>query len=244
MDIFDFHVHVGEGLHKSLSPERLIKLMDKYHVEKCVICPVDEFISVSNGKGNDYIVKVVKKYQGRFYGFAVSNPWFGKEGVDELRKALDKGLAGFKINSVLQGFMLCDYILDPLLELVSEYKVPVYAHTGTMGNALPFQLLELAERHSNINFIMGHMGYSDFWYDVIPVMERAKNIYAETSHAAADSIESLIDKLGINRIVFGSDIPESNLGVEINKLELLNLDKKALESVFSLNAKKLLGERR
>lgn len=242
MNIIDFHVHVGEGKHKNLSPEKLIRIMDKHAVEKCAICPVDEFISVRNREGNDYIAKLVRKYRGRFYGFAVSNPWFGKKGTDELKRALDKGLTGFKINSVLQGFMLCDEIVEPLLNVIFERKVPVYAHTGTTGNALPFQLLELAERHRDINFIMGHMGCFDFWYDVVPVMQRAKNIYAETSHAGTDFIEQLIAVLGTTRVVFGSDMPESKLTVEINKLRLLNLNEGELKNLFFLNAKHLLGD--
>ncbi|MCK5157202.1 MAG: amidohydrolase family protein [Spirochaetales bacterium] len=244
MNIIDFHVHVGRGSRKNLSTERLIELMDKYEIDKCVICPVDEFINVKNREGNDYIIELVQKYHKRFYGFAVSNPWFGRDSIDELKRALDKGLVGLKIHSILQGFMLCEDIVDPLLQVASEYGIPVYAHTGTMGNALPFQLLELAERHKAINFIMGHMGHSDFWYDVIPVMERAENIYAETSHAGPDLIKSLIEKLGIDRVVFGSDIPESKLSVEVNKIKLLDLSAEQRECLFVSNAETLLGSRK
>ena len=46
---------MGKGAHKTLSPEKLIHLMDQHHIEKCVLCPVDEFIAVRNGEGNDFI---------------------------------------------------------------------------------------------------------------------------------------------------------------------------------------------
>lgn len=215
--------------------------MDSYHIEKCAICPVDEFISVRNREGNDYIAGLVKQYRERFCGFAVANPWFGRKGTEELIRALDRGLMGLKVHSILQGFMLCDAIADPLMEVAASYGVPVYVHTGTMGNALPFQLLELAQRHKKIKFVMGHMGYSDFWYDVIPVMERAKNVYAETSHAAPDTVHALIEQIGADRIIFGSDVPVSSLEVEIGKIRLLDLDKKEQEKVFSRNARRLLG---
>jgi len=244
MKIIDFHVHIGKGVHRSLDPKQLLKLMDRHHIEKCVVCPVDEYIAVKNNEGNEYIGRLVGQYRERLYGMAVANPWRGKESVDELKRTLDKGLIGLKINSILQGFMLCDSIIDPLLQVASSRNVPVYAHTGTMGNALPFQLLELAERFKKVNFIMGHTAYSDFWYDVIPVMERAENIYAETSHVSPAVIRSLVDKCGVQRIIFGSDIPESKLDVEIGKLKLLGLNKKQSECLFALNAGRLLEQKK
>jgi len=242
MKIVDFHVHVGKGAKKTLLPEELLKLMDRHHIEKSVLCPVEEYISVRNREGNDYLIRLVREYRDRFHGFAVANPWCGREACDELRRALDKGLRGFKINSILQGFMLSDEMTDPLLRICAEYKAPVYAHTGTMGNATPFQLLELARRHPKVHFVMGHTAFSDFWYDVIPVMEQTQNIFVETSHASPDTIEGVVNRFGVDRILFGSDLPESNLPLEIKRLKLLRLDARQEKTVFFSNAERLLED--
>jgi predicted TIM-barrel fold metal-dependent hydrolase len=238
--IIDFHAHVGTGAHKQFAPEELLRQMDQYDIERSVLCPVDEYIAVKNREGNEYLAKTIREYKDRFYGLAVANPWYGAEAVATLRHALDNGLQGLKINSILQGFMLCDPVIEPLLEVAQECKVPVYAHTGSMNNALPFQLLELATRFPEVSFVMGHMAYSDFWYDVIPVLERGANILVETSHAPPDLITAVIRKLGVERVLFGSDVPESGYAIEIGKFEWLNLSKTELDAVFSANARKLL----
>lgn len=240
----DIHAHVGHGAHKSLDPNALLVQMDKHGVERCVICPVEEYITVRNREGNDYLAALVGEHPDRFLGLAVSNPWYGPESVDELKRAMGLGLRGLKIHSARQGFLLCDPILDPLLAVAEEAGGIVYAHTGTMDYALPFQLLELAERFPNIPFIMGHMGFSDFWYDVIPVMQRAANIYAETSHMIPDVIQNVIGTVGASRVLFGSDVPESTYDVEKGKFDLMDLMKDQVEAIMYTNAVKLLGAMR
>jgi hypothetical protein len=243
MRIFDFHAHVGEGSRKSLSAQDLLRQMDAHGIERCGICPVEECISVHNRRGNDAVLRAVKEHPDRFAGFAVSNPWYGPKAVAELRRAFDAGLSGLKIHSVLQGFMLCDPLVDPLLEVAGCYKAPVYVHTGTMGNAMPFQLLELARRHPALAFVMGHAAYSDFWYDVFPVAEQAPNICIESSHAFPDLLQELVGQLGAERILFGSDVPESNFSLEVGRINLVTLTQTQKKAILEGNATRLLGRR-
>ncbi len=236
----DIHAHIGHGAHKSLDADSLLAQMDAHDVEKCVICPVDECTAVRNREGNDLIAEAVRLHPDRFVGMAVSNPWYGAEAVEELTRALDLGLAGLKIHSARQGFLLCDPIIEPLLAVVERAGGFVYAHTGTMDYALPFQLLELANAFGETPFIMGHMGYSDFWYDIIPVMQRAPNVYGETSHQVPDLFGGAIEAVGADRILFGSDLPESTYEVELGKLELLGLADEGIAAIMGGNARKLL----
>jgi predicted TIM-barrel fold metal-dependent hydrolase len=241
--IIDFHAHVGMGHHKRLSAPQLIRLMDANSVDRAVLCPVDKYITAYNRAGNDLLVRTIRTYGDRFQGMAVANPWFGKRACNELRRALDAGLSGLKIHSPLQGFMLCDSIVYPLLEIAKEYNVPVYAHTGTMDNALPFQLLELARRYPELQFVMGHAAFSDFWMDVVPVLKQAQNIMVETSHASPDFIESIIREIGPSRVLFGSDVPESEYRLEINKLKMFPMKTCETDAVFSGNAMRLCPAR-
>jgi predicted TIM-barrel fold metal-dependent hydrolase len=241
--IIDFHAHVGSGHFKSLSVRQLIRLMDSNGVDRAVLCPVDKYIAVYNRLGNDLLLRTIRAHSDRFQGLAVANPWVGRKACEELRRALDAGLAGLKVHSPLQGFMLCDPLIDPLLEIAREYRVPVYAHTGTMNNALPFQLLELAKRFPEIQFVMGHAAFSDFWMDVVPVLKQGSNILVETSHASPDFIENIIREVGATRVVFGSDVPESEYPLEIKKLLMFSLDDSEKEAVFASNAMRLCPPR-
>jgi len=54
---------------------------------------------------------------------------------------------------------------------------------------------------------MGHMGYTDFWYDAVPAALQSENIYLETSLIDIMNIQNAIEKVGAERILFGSDYP-------------------------------------
>ena len=115
MEIIDSHCHLGEEFDNKVSPEELLNEMDKNEIEKAIICPVDRFIAVYNKKGNDYIMERVKEFPDRFIGFATVNPWYGEKGVSELKRCLDKGVKGLILHPFLQGYILNDKLVFPLL---------------------------------------------------------------------------------------------------------------------------------
>ncbi len=240
LDIIDAHCHVGAGRFKRQSPELLIKQMDACGVAKSVISPVDEFVSVNNREGNDYIISEITKCPDRIVGFAVANPWFGDDAVEELKRAQGCGLKGLKVNSFLQGFLLNDSLMYPLIEVCRESGLPVYFHTGTPVCAMPFQLRNIAERFPDVNFIMGHSGFADFWYDAIPAATGLDNIFLETSFIDIGIIGEAVNKLGEDRVVFGSDSPVSDLSLEIYKIEASGLSRSAKRKIFCENIKKLV----
>lgn len=225
MRIMDGHCHVGVGFEKRLLPEKLLEIMDENGVEKAVICPLEQYIAVENEEGNAYILEQVKKYPDRFIGFASVNPWYLKRGEEHLKRMFDKGLAGLKLNPKLQGFILYSDIVKGLLAVCEEYGKPVYAHTGTMVCAEPFQLTELAREFPEVNFIMGHSGNTDYWNDLPYAVQGVSNVYLETSHNLG--IQGLIDIAGIDRVIFGSNMPRSHQSHELKKIMDLPLDIKS-----------------
>lgn len=240
MMIIDAHCHIGIGFEKKLSPEALISLMDKNRVEKAVICPIEQYIAVYNEEGNTYILDQVKKYSGRFIGFASVNPWYLKNSADMLKRYIEKGLKGLKLNPKLQGFQLNSSLVKPLIKVAEEYRIPVYFHTGTFLNSEPFQLRELALEFPKVNFIMGHSGNTDFWTDIENSVKELDNIYLETSHNLG--IMGLIKAAGIDKVVFGSNMPRSHQTHELKKILDLNLPEEDLKKLCCSNIKKLVGD--
>ena len=180
MKIIDAHVQVGDGYRMKLEAEELIKMMDDANIAFAIASPVDRFTAVANHEGNNYLIDAIKKHPDRLAGMATANPWFGEAAVDEIKRALDKGLSGIYIHSVLQGFRLGEHIVDPVLEVAAKYDVPVYAHTGTAGVAEPFHLIELSRRFPTVNIMMGHGGSSDYYNDAVRGMEFAQNVWIES----------------------------------------------------------------
>jgi predicted TIM-barrel fold metal-dependent hydrolase len=240
--IIDAHAHVGHGRYKSLSGKELLRQMDEYGIDRAIICPVEEHITVFNRQGNDDILAQVRQYPDRFTGFAVANPWFGREAVDELERALEEGLRGLKLHPVIQGFSMNDAIVYPLIEVAAHHRVPVYAHTGTAHFGEPFKLVELARRYPQVIFIMGHSASSDFWSDLALCHEFAPNILYETSRNGPSKYTNLVKNIGVDYIVFGSNAPESLYPLELASFQDMIPSPGDLEKILGLNMQRALRE--
>jgi len=247
--IIDAHVHVGHGREKKLGVDELLAQMDRYGVGRAVICPVEEESVVENRAGNDHILAAVQAHPDRLVGFAVANPWYGQAAVEELRRAVGEGLRGLKLKSSIQGFRLSDEWIDPLIAAAAEFKLPVYCHTGTGNFAMPFQLAELARRFPDAPFIMGHGGAGgdyNYYFDVVPVMELATNIYLETSKNTPSGVHRCVraHPEWAGRILFGSNLPAASYSYELSKMSMAleGQDPDVQEATMGGNMSRLLQE--
>jgi uncharacterized protein len=237
----DVHSRVGEGRpFESRTVDDALREMDETGIEQAWICPTDVYTAVLNSEGNNFIAKTVASHSNRFVGCAVANPWFGKKALIELRAAFEKGLRVLYLCPPVQGFQLSDIIVDSLIEVAIEFNAPVYAHTGTPVCSEPFQLAALARRNPKAKFIMGHMGYADFWYDATPAAKANENIWIETSFINADVLKDGIAKIGVSRFLFGTSAPLSGVRPEIQKILDLGLSTESTKMILYHNALKVL----
>lgn len=242
MNHYDALAFVGDGVYQKQSAETLLAAMDRHGIQKTLIAPTEEAVTVFNEAGNTEIQRLVREFPDRFLGYAVANPWYGAQAVQCLRRALDGGLAAVYFDSSIQGFTISDALVDPLIEVCQAYDVPAYFHTGTPAFALPMQLHYLARRHPKVRFIMGHCGANDFAGDALPALYERDNIWLETSMTLT------VTQLGIleaapDRVIFGSATPRSDLAHEQNKLRATRCSQAVLDRVLSENLRQLLGGR-
>jgi predicted TIM-barrel fold metal-dependent hydrolase len=216
MKIVDCNSTLDKGGVKALLAE-----MDRNEVERTVIGPARNFVAVENRAGNSYIAAAARRHPGRFVGFAVASPWYGKKAVTELERARDLGLRGLKIFPAVQGFILTDPRIYPLIDFAEKADWPVWCATGTPICAMPLQLAELAETYPRLRFMMGYGGFCDFWNDVPDALNRCPNLWIETSYILPSQITAWAASCGVSKFVFGSDHPFSSLPLELKKIGLL-----------------------
>jgi uncharacterized protein len=240
--VVDGHCHLGIGHDYRQTEDELLHEMDRYQVDRAVVCPVDRCIAVDNREGNDYVLQAARTRPDRFYAFATANPWYGQRAVDELRRAIGEGARGIKLHPPLQGFWLCDDLVFPIVELAEAFNVPVFIHTGTPAFAQPMQLAELAMRFPRVKFIMGHMGSTDFKFEAVASGKLAENIYLDCSWILPELVVRAVTEVGADRVIFGSDSPLSTLRVEMGIRRATPLDDEARAKVMGGNMLKLLGE--
>jgi uncharacterized protein len=241
MRIIDGHCHIGQGKLKKQTVPELLRSMDDNQIERAVIVPVDEQIAFYNEEGNAAVLEAAKSSEGRLLGFAAVNPWSGRQGIDRVRRYLDAGLRGVKLNTALQGIYLFDELVVELVAGLREYRVPFFVHTGTPVYALPMHLRELARQFPETNFIMGHMGSYDFVSDYPRAIEGLNNIYLDTSLTLSNFIKGAVATAGAVRVIFGSDAPRSTQKFELENVRRAIQDPEVLEKVLYSNINGLLN---
>ena len=244
--IFDFHAHCGESFFRHreyrVDPAALVAEMDAHGVARAVIGASGEFAALRNREGNDEVAALAAGYSDRFVGFETVNPWWRSQGVDELRRALEvHGFRGLILHPILQGFEANDPLAFPLVEAALQLHMIVYVTGGAPYLAMPYKIADLAGRYPEGRFVMGHAGW-DFHFDVGYCLEACPNLWVETSRNGLANMESLVNRFGPRRILFGSDYPFSGYAGELAKIRLLpGLDDVGRQLILGENAKELLG---
>ncbi|WDZ82651.1 amidohydrolase family protein [Micromonospora cathayae] len=239
-DMIDSHVRFGDDLGVT-DVDALLRLLDTHGVRRAVLGPVGRWVAVDNREGNETIAAAVRHHPDRLAGWAAANPWYGVRAVDDLRRALDDGLVGLKLAPAQQGFPLLSPLVDGLLHEVAQRAVPVYVVTGIPVAAEPFQLTELARRWPTVPFVMGRSGRTDFALDLVPALSGAANLVAETAYNGPGHLRRVAEAIGVDRMLFASDLPANDLGLELARVDDAGFDEPARAQVLGAVAARLFA---
>ena len=242
----DAHAYVGESLFgNSRSPETLLREMDRLQISKAVLCP-NKPLGYALEPANRFVAETIRQYPDRFYGYVRVDPWQGKYALIELKKGIEElGLKGLLLHPYEELFQISDRKIDPLMEYAESNEFPVMVEAGYHLLSHPLDLAELAHRFPKVTIIGTHgLQMDDAGFaltDSDLAMRECANIVMESSGMyAPDNMLGVVNKLGDDRLLFGSHSPWLNLEFEIDRVERLPLNEKQKEAVFGGNILKLL----
>ncbi|MCE5308218.1 MAG: amidohydrolase family protein [Acidobacteriales bacterium] len=210
----DAYCTLGSDREYELTEASLLEAMDQTGVERAVIVPVDRFLAVNNREGNKAMRKAAASHPDRFLPACSVNPWYGAEAAEELRRAVGGGARVFVLHPLVQGFLANDELVFPVLDTAAHERVPVYVHTGPPASSTPWQIVDLATRYPELDFIMGHSGATDFWNDVVAAALAAPNIYIESSLARPFNFAGYMNQMDKRRGIMGSWAPLNDMALE------------------------------
>ncbi len=172
-------------------------------------------------------------------GFHV-HPDYVNESIKELEFAAKKNI---KLIGELVPYMhgWDDYSckeFSEILDAVAKYDFIVSIHTMNFDN-----MKKMAESHKNVTFVFAHPGEKTDVQKHIDIMQKLDNVYLDLSGTGLfryGVLRHLVDCVGAERIIFGTDYPIGNLKMYINGVLGEKLSEREKELIFSGNAKRLL----
>ncbi len=244
--IIDMHVHIGEekdGASQTLA--QLKKNMEAYGISNAAIFPFDE-------KTGDLIKaseRLLEAKDGRFLPFLRFDPKRVKPGQVSL--ALSKGFYGVKLHPRAQNFDPLDRKYYWIYREIEDAGKPVLFHTRkTVPTFIrsrklkasffdPDRIVKLSSKFSGIDFIIGH--FAGLSGPALEYIKKEDNLYTETSiFGTTFAVRRISEKIGVEKIIFGSDSPYSDQELELLKIKKSGLAKKEIRLILYGNAKKVL----
>lgn len=243
-NIIDSHCHVG-GYYKfhyaDGDIDALVKGMDEIGVSKIAVSSITA-IEVDCVKGNDMVAEAVRKYPDRVIGMAAVNPNRPEEITGELIRCFDRlNLSMIKLHPAFYACPMTSPNYEPVYEFANERRLCILNHSWED----PKLLERLSIKYPEINFIQAHSAGNWDGHREDGFIELAKyqeNVYVDivASPVFYDALEKLVDKVGANKILFGSDYPFLNLGFGIGKVVLSDLSEEEKRLIFHDNFHRIL----
>jgi uncharacterized protein (TIGR03086 family) len=130
----------------------------------------------------------------------------GGPDVDDVRRRLADGAVGLKLHPSYDEYPADTPGLDPFLEVAAEAGVPVAVHTAP-GPSDPDLIRRLAERFPTVPFVLYHtfLGHPEGRRRAARHAQQLPNLHLETSWCRSEEVRRLIDEVGADRVLFGSD---------------------------------------
>lgn len=230
MKIIDAHTHLGDFpvFGESINQEQLLTLMDQYNIEKAVVSALP----------NSLTRQAVEQYSDRITGLVRVNP-HEAEAPELVEKALTDWGKGVKLNPLFNNFLPDSEVVNPVMDVAAKHRVPVLIHSGHAPWSLPWSFERLADRYPDVTIVMAHMGHGHIVYinAALDVAEDYTNIVVDTAGMTMHTkIKEAVNRLGVDRVMYGSDTPLGHPGWEIPKVQVSGLDEEQLQHVLYENA--------
>jgi uncharacterized protein len=232
-EVVDAHMHVGDFplFNVRMDAQTLRATFAHYGISAGMVFHPD----------NQYVREVVDSVPGA-YGLVWANPHkegFLEEAVELLHHPR---FLGVKLHPLLDAYHPNDPTLHPLIRELISRDMPVLIHCGHPIFTLPWSIEELAVSFPEAKIILGHMGHGNIVYinGAIDVAQRNENVYLETSGMPMHTkIAEAADRVGGHKVMYGSDAPFHEIGVEIRKVQVSGLGPEMLDRVLAKNARLL-----
>lgn len=244
--IIDCHGHLG-AVNQFHIPWNdapgMLKVMDNLGID--TIC-ISAHASISSDYrlGNDLVRKAAKNYPGRFLGYIGINPHYPGEIEAELERCETPEVNLIKIHPVSHSYSANDSNYRAMWNWANQKECVVLSHTwGGDKYCDPLIFERLASDHPKVKIILGHSGAN--WEGLrhsVEVVRKRDNVYLDItmSFVYFGLVEYLDEKVGSDKILYGSDMPYIEASAGLGKVVYSRIKDEDKEKILGFNMKNLL----
>jgi uncharacterized protein len=221
--IIDCHCHAGQGdgltgpWDTSASLDAYLRRAANAGVRRTVLFAA---FHSDYAFANREVARIVAGRRDRFYGFAFVHAERDRGRVSEMvRVAVQQyGFVGIKVHRHDAR------ISREICEAARQFRLPVLY--DPVGETSVCELL--ADQYPDVAFIIAHLGsFADDWHSQLAMIDhlvRHANIFADTSGVRRyDLLEQAVHRAGASKLLFGTDGPWLHPGVELAKVQALEI---------------------
>ncbi len=236
----------NKGISKTHTVPNIIAEMDRMKVEKSVILAVELVIA---SKNSEHILENVKDTE-RLIPFISIHPLTLGNKREKMESFISDGARGIKIHPPIQMIKPSNKLSMELLQLARQFKLPVLYHSGHSPLSPEFErkYVEIKDyetaikEYPDVTIIMGHSSIDRF-REAALLGKKYDNVYLELSGQPPQAIKEIINIMGDEKILFGSDWPFYPLAFPLAKV-LLATEGNAIsrERILRTNAQSILNK--
>lgn len=240
--VMDCHGHIG--VHPDFpaykaDAEAMLAVMDQLNIEKLAVtstmacyndCP----------RGNAEVDEVLRQYPDRFLGYVTVNPNPPGQAIAELER-----WSGFhrrpliKLHPGLHKYPVHGAHYKPVWEYAHEHEAIVLVHTWDSDpNCGPPLFPRIANEHPHARILLGHAGVTWRGYmQALEAAEAAPNLYLDLAGSQHHRLilERCVERIGAERILFGSDMPFLEASMTLAHVLTADLTDASKEQILRLN---------
>ncbi len=186
-------------------------------------------------RANEYVLEVSKANENIYPFYFVWNDYIIPDNFDEY--------AGIKWHRHANEprYDYDDPKCEAILECIRELNLPV-----TIEEVYE-DTVHFIERNPGLPIIIPHIGSLNGGYDRMVAFYDNSNVYFDTSVASLTAIQKVLDNVGSERIIFGTDVsgtsqPFHNFPtVELAKVSQLDVDDAGMDLILAGNIERLIA---
>lgn len=230
----------------------LLDEMDRMGVARAVVLPIAIGLDAGDDATNQWLDAIAAAgAQDRLIAYGSVHP-NDPHKHGKLRTYKARGIRGVKVHPTMQLIHPDDPATMEIYGTCRELDLPVLFHSGRAGIELDFmqEFAILAHYEApvrefpDVRFVLGHAGARMDWEAAAALAAQCPNVWLELSGQGVEVIGRILERVGPERLLFGTDWPFYPEAPMIAKVLIAaNGDPEVQRMILRDNALRFLGER-